>query len=74
MVEKRNFTEGFKSRAPEEALRGDKDKGMLLRIIIVLVSLVCSASKAFGQEKMLANYAVMSDLRCTGGFLATDAF
>ena len=46
----------------------------MLRIIIVLTVLACSTSDAFGQEKMLANYTAMADLRCAGGFLATDGF
>ncbi len=46
----------------------------MLRIIIVLTVLACGTSDAFGQQKMLANYAAMADLRCAGGFLATDGF
>ncbi len=46
----------------------------MLRIIAVLGLLAGSASGALGQEKMLANYAAMPDLRCAGGFLAADGF
>ena len=46
----------------------------MFRTIGVLALLVCSPSDAFGQQKMLANYAAMPDLRCVGGFLATDGF
>lgn len=41
--------------------------------VIVGVSL-CGTSDVLGQQRMLANYAAMPDLRCVGGFLATDGF
>ncbi len=46
----------------------------MLRLTIVFVALACSAAGAFGQEKMLANYDAMPDLRCAGGFLEADGF
>ena len=45
-----------------------------MRIVVVLAGLAAGAAGALGQEKMLANYAAMPDLRCAGGFLATDGF
>ena len=45
-----------------------------MRIIIALALLACSVSGALGQQKMIANYIAMPDLRCVGGFLATDGF
>lgn len=46
----------------------------VLRIIGVLAVLAGSPSDVFGQQKMLAISAAIPDLRCVGGFLATDGY
>ena len=42
--------------------------------ILISLIFVLTPFGTLGQDKMLANYAAMPDLRCAGGFLAADGY